>query len=149
MGSSRECDADGNVIPWPSDLKKRIRKRSRSSRPARADGTENAQRQERVAAFNTAEFVEQLKAEGLQNCTTCRVVLPVSAFPVAVPSSSKSVDGNGYLTCAHGRGARDDLHVHAAQSALHAGTHIPNGSYRPYTHRTVHRHPWRLAIIPF
>ena len=80
MGNPRKCDADGNVIPWPSDLKKRIRKRSRGSRLARANGTENAQQKERRAVFNTDESVEQLKAEGLQHCHNCQVDLPVSAF---------------------------------------------------------------------
>ena len=43
--------------------------------------------------------MEQLKAEGLQKCRNCEGELPVSAFPVAVPSSLKSVEGNGYLCC--------------------------------------------------
>ena len=100
MGGKRKCDADGNVIPWPSDLKKRKKiSRSRCDRPARENGTENAQRAEGRAAFNTDESVEQLKSLGLQHCHHCEVDLPVSAFPVAAPSSLKSVDGNGYLNC--------------------------------------------------
>ena len=80
MGGKRKCDADGNLIPWASDLKKR--KRSRCERPSRANGTKNALRAESRAAFNTDESVEQLKAEGLQHCHKCEVDLPVSAFPM-------------------------------------------------------------------
>ena len=64
MGN-RPRDIDGNVIPYPSDLKKRSR--PNRIRPARNDARENAQKKETRAAAKPDEAVEQLRVEGLQN----------------------------------------------------------------------------------
>ena len=69
MARKRKRDADGNVILYPSDLKKRPR--TNRSRPAWDDGRENAQKKEARAAASTDEAVEQLRAEGLQKCADC------------------------------------------------------------------------------
>ena len=57
---------------------------------------ENAQKRDSRVEANAPDAVKQLREHGLQICRLSEVILPVSAFPVAVKSSIKSVDGKGY-----------------------------------------------------
>ena len=93
----RPRDIDGNVIPNSSDLKFKIVKRIQIRKNRRSEA--EAKRKSRAAA-KEPEAIEQLSEQGLQTCRRCDVTnIPVSAFPVAVESSTKSVDGHGYACC--------------------------------------------------
>ena len=91
----RKRDANGKVIPNPSDLKPRITRKDRH-RPGRRNGSE----QEKTAQKRLDDqlALEEMPEMGLRKCTDCHVVKSLGAFDIPVGTSIKTHVINQALT---------------------------------------------------
>ena len=87
MGGKRKRDANGKVIPSPSDSKPRPNR----NRPGRRNGSENAKTEQNRADETLA--LEMAPELGLRKCGNCHVTnfdtKHVDSFSVPVPTSSQ------------------------------------------------------------
>ena len=96
----RKRDANGKIIPSPSDLNRDHKARNR---PGRRNGTENARREVHEAEVD--KLAEQSGVE-VRRCGQCKIVKSLDSFSDGCAPTSRKTHFKGCTQCLHKKQSR-------------------------------------------